>query len=65
MAAHSLPHFTVWRCQSAASGQIAIVVNQSYAGEERDAHAYQMPVWSGYAKSREDAVDRWKSGENK
>ena len=49
-------HFTVWRLQSAASGEVIFRADISYAGEMRDAHAYQYPVWEGLAQSKGEAM---------
>lgn len=56
-------HFTVWRLQSAASGQVIHRADVSYAGEMRDAHAYQMPVWEGFARSKAEAMKAWETSQ--
>ena len=52
-------HFTVWRLQSAASGEVIFRADISYAGEMRDAHAYQYPVWEGMAQSKGEAMRKY------
>lgn len=57
METASLPHFTVWRCES-VRGEVVTFARHSEPGEESHQHSRQRIAWQGPARSKADAISQ-------
>jgi hypothetical protein len=52
-----MQHFTVWRFESAISGEVVLSVRTSHVDDKMFEHNYQRIVWRGAANSAKHALD--------